>query len=605
MFCGRVFIFLFQSFPLGDKSAVNLRGEFHTENVTAFDSKGPAIASGSPDAMQVDGQTVGQERQMDESDGPSTQTDGKSELDQKDIKTEESKAAQPTSRGPDSQLKSAIVSVPTDPEKQQQQQQQEEALKPDHLYSVFWSLQHVFSNPPKIFDGQEFDAFRSALELTIKKFKSMPKVPHLVVEGSKAGTKRRRHEEGEDFASTFNPKYLTSRDLFELEMSDQTFQRHILVQSLILLDFLLSLTPKAKKKISELKAQKAMVYNYTLSDENATWAMNMKSTIAAYLQEGSDGKFYYRMVDNVLSRDKNWVQWKMESCPPIERDPISTDDYKSARIGAKRACTNKRLKATPLGSIDLSFLSDMDNVNNLETLKRPERFTAPEPETLLATVPNLDLDISEKNEERGAFDKEQKKFDEEQRAFEAKQKKIEQEQKAFEDLQKKLSQDGRHHQTDPQKTKHREELGKQRAELKQQRQELKRERQERKIKLDAEWAGLVTERASRTWRSLRLASKSRIKVFDRTDEARSMEPVIKEDSAHDEQGQWDKQGSPVTEVKTSTEINGRNDAPTQAIGHEDHDEIMNEAPREEEVSEQERGHEPIPSISVEESVGMG
>ncbi len=37
MFCGRVFLFLFQSFPLGDKSSVNLRGEFHVENVTSFE----------------------------------------------------------------------------------------------------------------------------------------------------------------------------------------------------------------------------------------------------------------------------------------------------------------------------------------------------------------------------------------------------------------------------------------------------------------------------------------------------------------------------------------------------------------------------------------
>jgi THO complex subunit 1 len=36
-FCGRVFIFMFQSFPLGDRSSVNLRGEYHTENVTTFD----------------------------------------------------------------------------------------------------------------------------------------------------------------------------------------------------------------------------------------------------------------------------------------------------------------------------------------------------------------------------------------------------------------------------------------------------------------------------------------------------------------------------------------------------------------------------------------
>lgn len=51
-------------------------------------------------------------------------------------------------------------------------------------------------------------------------------------------------------------------------MSDLTFQRHILVQALILIEFLLSLTPKAKKKLAEVKAQKAMLYPYTLSPED-------------------------------------------------------------------------------------------------------------------------------------------------------------------------------------------------------------------------------------------------------------------------------------------------------------------------------------------------
>lgn len=37
VFCGRVYIFLFQSFPLGHKGSVNLRGEFHVGNVTTFE----------------------------------------------------------------------------------------------------------------------------------------------------------------------------------------------------------------------------------------------------------------------------------------------------------------------------------------------------------------------------------------------------------------------------------------------------------------------------------------------------------------------------------------------------------------------------------------
>lgn len=37
VFCGRVYIFLFQSFPLGHKGSVNMRGEFHVGNVTTFE----------------------------------------------------------------------------------------------------------------------------------------------------------------------------------------------------------------------------------------------------------------------------------------------------------------------------------------------------------------------------------------------------------------------------------------------------------------------------------------------------------------------------------------------------------------------------------------
>lgn len=119
----------------------------------------------------------------------------------------------------------------------------------------------------------------------------------------------------------------------------------------------------------------------------------MRATISSYLQEGSEGKFYYRMVDNVLSRDKNWVRWKVESCPPIEKPPTTTEAYLSARNGAKRASMNKKLRASPMGSLDLSFLSDTENMNGLNKLRIPARITAPTTEALLAEISVVDLDL--------------------------------------------------------------------------------------------------------------------------------------------------------------------------------------------------------------------
>lgn len=105
----------------------------------------------------------------------------------------------------------------------------------------------------------------------------------------------------------------------------------------------------------------------------AKWATGMRSEIATYLQQGPEGKFYYRMVDTVLSRDKNWVHWKAEGCPPIQRDPVSAEEFSEAEKGTQKACANKRLRATPMGSLDLKFLLDGGDTDGMEKLKDPER----------------------------------------------------------------------------------------------------------------------------------------------------------------------------------------------------------------------------------------
>jgi len=75
VFCGRVFFFLFQTFPLGDKSSVNLRGEYHTENVTVFE-KEPQIEPESTEPMDVvmagDTDAESQSKDADDTDNAST-----------------------------------------------------------------------------------------------------------------------------------------------------------------------------------------------------------------------------------------------------------------------------------------------------------------------------------------------------------------------------------------------------------------------------------------------------------------------------------------------------------------------------------------------------
>ena len=106
----------------------------------------------------------------------------------------------------------------------------------------------------------------------------------------------------------------------------------------------------------------------------AKWATAMKGKIASYLQDGPDGKFYYRMVDTVLTRDKNWVRWKLESCPPISRAPTSSEDLSKAIAAINKTGANKRLRPAPMGSLNLDFLSKPEEVNSLQSLKEFDRW---------------------------------------------------------------------------------------------------------------------------------------------------------------------------------------------------------------------------------------
>jgi THO complex subunit 1 len=183
-FCGRVFIFMFQSFPLGDRSSVNLRGEYHTENVTSFDALPHKDLE--PEQMDVD---------SDDRSNTKPVTNG---------------AAGKVGEDSQTGAKGVTFSKPETP------------LSADELYPIFWSLQESFNQPKRLFDPTNFTGFKAGLESTMAMFKSvqneMTGRPMKAVDDGKRGTKRKRSQMDDDLANAFNPKYLTSKDLFELEV---------------------------------------------------------------------------------------------------------------------------------------------------------------------------------------------------------------------------------------------------------------------------------------------------------------------------------------------------------------------------------------------------
>ncbi|KAK3069075.1 hypothetical protein LTR53_012872 [Teratosphaeriaceae sp. CCFEE 6253] len=379
IFCGRVFFFLFQTFPLGDKSSVNLRGEFHVENTTSY--SGP-----DGEAMEVDGDKA---------------FEGVNTIDVPKVET-----PQPPTKPGAKATPARLVAQKPPPE---------DVVLPDHeLYPIFWRLQQDFSDPTRLFGAPHFATFKKGLGHTLTKFKKTPTVVQTKAadSGRVSGFKRKRHaddldsamegapeaeEAGDaDLAATYNPKYLTSRDLFTLELSDLAFQRHIMVQSLILIDFLLSLTAKAKTKLDTAAGvNKSMLYALTLSADDELWCRGTRADIKDFLRKTptfSEGQYYLRAVETVLARDKNWVRWKAESCPSIVRDPVSTQQALDARKGARDATRIRRVPERPAGSIDLSFLAEGQG-GGLEALRERSRFVEPGVEELVQEVKGEKLDL--------------------------------------------------------------------------------------------------------------------------------------------------------------------------------------------------------------------
>jgi len=172
---------MFQSFPLGDKSSVNLRGNFHVENVTTFEDFLKS-SNAENDQMQMD-----------------------------DMKAEP--ALKVTSKSEERNIKLGDSNV--------QKDEASSTMDIDSLYPVFWSLQHSFSNPPRLFEEDHFKHFQRSLEATLAKFKEVPKV---IQAGDSERTTGQMDEDEDDydaFANAYNPKYLTSRDLFKLEVRNQ------------------------------------------------------------------------------------------------------------------------------------------------------------------------------------------------------------------------------------------------------------------------------------------------------------------------------------------------------------------------------------------------
>uniref|UniRef100_A0A673Y8I7 THO complex 1 n=1 Tax=Salmo trutta TaxID=8032 RepID=A0A673Y8I7_SALTR len=181
VFCGRIQLFLARLFPLSEKSGLNLQSQFNLDNITVFNKN--ELES-----------TLGQK--------PTEEEDGM-EVEEGEMGDEEPSAPAP-------------CSIPID----------------YNLYRKFWTLQDYFRNPVQCYVKFSWMTFLKYSDETLAVFRSF-KLDDM--QASKRKLEELRTAGGDH---VYFAKFLTSEKLMDLQLSDINFRRHILLQYLILFQYL-------------------------------------------------------------------------------------------------------------------------------------------------------------------------------------------------------------------------------------------------------------------------------------------------------------------------------------------------------------------------------
>ncbi|RXM28269.1 THO complex subunit 1 [Acipenser ruthenus] len=305
VFCGRIQLFLARLFPLSEKSGLNLQSQFNLENITVFNKNEQESTLGQKHPEERDDGMEVEEGEMGDEEAPTT------------------------------------FSIPID----------------YNLYRKFWTLQDYFRNPLQCYEKYSWLTFLKYSDETLSVFKSY-KLDDMQVSKKKLEELKTTGGENVYFA-----KFLTSEKLMDLQLSDSNFRRHILLQYLILFQYM-----KGQVKFKSSSC--------VLTDEQSLWMEDTTKLIYQLLKEiPPDGDKFASVVEHILNTEENWNTWKNEGCPSFVKErPAETKPIRPAR---KRPAPEDFLGKGPdrkifMGNDELTRLWNL-NLDNMEACKSERR----------------------------------------------------------------------------------------------------------------------------------------------------------------------------------------------------------------------------------------
>ncbi|RUS70297.1 hypothetical protein EGW08_021936, partial [Elysia chlorotica] len=241
-----------------------------------------------------------------------------------------------------------------------------------HLYSKFWALQDYFRRPTQCYDKAAWDVFSKYAKDVLAIFSSY-KLDDTSSSSKKAApTQQQSHQQAQNFFA----KYLTSEKLLNLQLNDSNFRRYVLVQFLIIFQYLKA-TVKFKTQI------------HTLTEEQTEWLKESQQEVSKLLCETPPhGEQFCNSVKHILEREEHWNSWKNESCPSFIKEKPKEQTKVKPRPKRKRigdelmASGGKSLK---LGHPELTRLWNL-NPDNMEACKDESRVFLPKLDDFFANA---------------------------------------------------------------------------------------------------------------------------------------------------------------------------------------------------------------------------
>ncbi|XP_014216979.1 THO complex subunit 1 [Copidosoma floridanum] len=243
-----------------------------------------------------------------------------------------------------------------------------------NLYRKFWALQDFFRNPNLCYNKMQWKTFSAHASNVLAAFSSFKledqkdcPIDHSALEAALEGIHRDSH---------YFAKYLTNEKLLELQMSDSNFRRYVLLQFLILFQYLNS-TVKFKSETHELKK------------DQVEWVTETTGKVYILLTETPpNGAAFAEAVKHILKREEFWNGWKNDGCPAFKRpapEPITELDEARKQQRPRRKLGDMIRDAQAhgkyyMGNLELTKLWNLCP-NNLDAAKSKDRDFLPSLET--------------------------------------------------------------------------------------------------------------------------------------------------------------------------------------------------------------------------------